>query len=151
VYPSPSILALDPSSAAIGWAIGDRSGAFAPLDWRGRAQEKNQRHRQMCGRAGEWLADMITDHAPDVIVIEVGGGYRRDQCSERLRGALFLVTWTREVATVHVAPTTWRAWAKRCLPGRLTKYDDDGKPDDVAAQLILEWFMATQAHHVESA
>src|SRR5690554_1181509 len=118
------ILALDPSSKAIGWALADRagtrSGLFHPLDWRAKAQERDARHRHMCGRAGEWLADMITAHAPSVVVMETGGGRpgRKaglDACSERLRGALFLVTYTREVLTQTVHPSTWQAWARHNL------------------------------------
>lgn len=143
------VLALDPSSKAIGWSVGSETigrlyGAWRPLDGRAMRQETNERHRELCGRASWWLSDMLTEHAPEVLVIEVGGGYQTDKCSERLRGALLAVAWVREIATIPVAPATWQAWQTRNAPARLTDWKANGKPDADAADMMLEWALATQ-------
>lgn len=142
------VLALDPSSKAIGWAVSDpvpglRIGAWRPLGWRDAGMQTDQRHREMCGRASHWLSDMITEHGPSVIVLEVGGGRQSDRCSERLRGALLAVAWCREIATVTVHPATWQAWARRDVPGYLFDWKAAGKPDDQAARMILDWWLET--------
>lgn len=149
------VLALDPSSKAIGWALSDPgrmrlSGVFHPLDWRSKAQEEFARHQRMCGRAGEWLADMITDYGPCVVVLETptssfpGRSEVSTRCLQRLLGSLMLVLYTREIATVPVLPREWQGWAKHNLPGFV-------KSDEADARGILEWWMATGAHRVESA
>jgi hypothetical protein len=144
-----NVLALDPSSEAMGWAVADtvgsRSGAWRPRagGWASKCS-KEQLHVELCGRVASWLSDMITEHEPSVLVIECGGGRMSDRCSERLRGALFTVAWTREVATVQVHPATWQAWVRRNLPSFV-------KSDETDAYGILRWWLATQAHRVEAA
>jgi len=151
-----NVLALDPSSKSIGWAVHDvntgiTSGAWRPLSWRSAQQTEFGRHLEMCGRSGAWLADMITEHAPEVVAIETAVPIRYSRCLERLAGALMLVLYTREVLAHPVTPNTWQAWANQNCQTRLTQWRTDDKPDDIAAELILEWFMSTTAHRVVAA
>lgn len=142
-----NVLALDPSSKAIGWALAGaapQSGVYKPLNWRAAAMDADLRHMHLCGRASWWLSDMLTEHGPEVLVIECGGGRMSDRCSERLRGALFAVAWSREIATTCVHPRTWQAWCAKCRP----KF---AKSDEADACGILEWFLATQVHRVVAA
>lgn len=139
----------------MGWAVSDAAGARRGV-WKPRGSwstkcTKEQLHVELCGRSASWLGDMLTEHGPSVLVIECGGGRMSDRCSERLRGALFAVAWTRAVATVLVHPTTWQAWARRNVPALLAHWQANGKPDDQAAAMILAWWLATEAHRVEAA
>jgi RNase H-fold protein (predicted Holliday junction resolvase) len=149
-----TVLALDPASKAVGWAIGDRIGAWKPNDWRMHRAEESVRHSVMCGRAMLWLADRITEHEPSVIVMEAGGGASRgnsDRCCERLRGALLGTAYVREVAVELVHPRTWQAWAKRQIPVRLEAWKLAGKPDDKSAQMILAWYETVCLPKLEAA
>lgn len=150
------VLALDPSSVAIGWAVNQPgwpdfvAAKYCPTTRESRSNTTDLRHREMCGRASNWLADTITREGPSVLVIEMGGG-RIDRCSERLRGALLACAWIRDIATIPVHPNTWQAWAKRRLPERLAKWREDGKPDDESARMMLAWALETQTFRTEAA
>lgn len=139
-----TILAIDPSSKAVGWAVRELGGISSGAWNVGLSRSTgDERHRELCGRASFWLADMITEYGPEVLVIESGIVRRSsDRCLERLRGALFAVAWTREVATVCVQPRTWQSWADKNLPLFV-------KSDEADARGILAWFLANRAHRIE--
>lgn len=160
------VLGLDPSSKAVGWAYAEGAAergtspdgapphssrplaqdmgwpTFISSVWRpgvmlGSSEAK--RHSELCGRASMWLADMISDLGPGVIVIESGGGRMTDRTSERLRGALLGTAYVREIAVDLVQPSSWQAWAKRT-----NGWGKADKSDEFDARNLLAYWLAAR-------
>lgn len=100
--------------------------------------------RLACARR---IADSTLAHVikPDCLVVErqlAMAGKNRMQFNQDLEKVLIELAGYHDILLLRPAPNTWQAWAKN-MPAFL-QWKANGKPDDVSAQMLLEWALATQ-------
>lgn len=83
---------------------------------------------------------------PDCMVVErqlnMGSAGRSHEVNRDIEKVLVELAGYLDILLLRPAPNTWQAWAKN-MPAFL-QWKANGKPDDVSAQMLLEWALATQ-------
>ncbi|MGE0854248.1 MAG: hypothetical protein AB7O44_32360 [Hyphomicrobiaceae bacterium] len=167
-----TILALDPG-LKLGWATNGtgyhagQAGVFRVDDWLARyydgvAYEGHDLLARRLSSTRRWL-DLVAHYiVPDMLVVEQqphmgrsGKGSRgfsaHGQINRSIETVCIELAGDRDILLLRPAPNTWQAWAKRNMPDRLTEWQTRGRPDDVSAQMMLAWALATQKVEREAA
>lgn len=151
------VLGIDPGRLS-GWCLShprlsgsvDHQHTAMSLWWAARAPRgmagawtktlpKEERLKRVLGAYSDWLEQLIWYHAPAVVVIERMKPFRGRASTNTLefRGASMAVAGRLDVALVECAPEKWQ----QLLAGRAY---DPAKDHHVAAELMVEWFVAQQ-------
>lgn len=135
-----SILALDVSKSACGWAFG--SPDATPLSGVVRFGEPHHHYGRVAAMASRWLLDMCAMHSPDIIALEAAwmgnGGHSAETAALliKLQGLVQQIAWIktgREAQIVASSTTALKFTGK----GRYDK--DERKPAIQRETLARGW------------
>lgn len=98
-----------------------------------------------------WLDDAAQHLRPDLFVVErqlAMAGRNRVQVNQHIETVVTKVAGDRDALLRRPTPSEWQAWAQKSMPIRFAGWKGDGKPDDISAELMLKWALATQTVEV---
>lgn len=110
--PRMRVLAIDPGSS-LGWYC-EGEGGFHDFRDNRSSLHRTDRHGLLFERAGDRVADLITQTRPGIIVLEAVVGVMRGEAAPilfGLRAIILAVARRREVMIDEVNRSAWQKWA----------------------------------------
>lgn len=139
-----SVLALDVSKAACGWAFGLPDGM--PLSGVVKFGEPHHHYGRVAVTASRWLLDMCTLHKPDIIALEAAwmgnGGHSADTAALliKLQGLVQHMAW---VKTGREAQIVASATAALKFTGK-GRYDKDERKPAIQREAITRGWLTIE-------